>query len=106
MLAAILLLSCSGLAWRRISAKIRPLWLALRSRCTPASPRHHTHMLPCVLACRAVPQEGATFSDMARQAGRALMDALAHSALPLQQVLEVAAVHRQPGVNPLFQVRL
>ncbi|GAB4817358.1 hypothetical protein N2152v2_004404 [Parachlorella kessleri] len=56
------------------------------------------------LPIRTTPHEGTTFAGLARQVARSLGEALAHSALPLQQVLEAAAVPRLPGVNPLFQV--
>ena len=52
--------------------------------------------------CRAV--EGATFADVACSTSKAMLDALAHSALPLELVLAATGVARMPGVNPLFQV--
>ena len=53
---------------------------------------------------RAAPAEGATFADMARGAAEALLAALSHCDLPLQEVVEASGVRRQPGINPLFQV--
>jgi non-ribosomal peptide synthetase component F len=49
--------------------------------------------------------EEASFADLAKQASRATMDALSHSALPLEEIVSAAGVQRKAGVNPLFQVR-
>lgn len=56
------------------------------------------------LPIRAMPPEGATFGDLARQAADALLGAMSNSLLPLQEVVAAAGVPRQAGVSPLFQV--
>ena len=50
-----------------------------------------------------VPAE-ATLESMARAASQATIDAMAHAALPFQDVLKASGVGRTPGANPLFQV--
>ena len=50
--------------------------------------------------------EGASVGAMAAAAGQAMADALAHSLLPLADVVAAAGARRTPGVNPLFQVLL
>lgn len=56
------------------------------------------------LPVRAVAAGGASWADMAQAASRATLEALAHGALPVDQILAAAQVQRIPGVNPLFQV--
>ena len=56
------------------------------------------------LPIRAVPPEGAAFAELAKSAAAAIEAALAHSLLPLAEVVRASGVGRTLGVSPLFQV--
>ena len=56
------------------------------------------------LPVRGYVGEEASFVDLCHAASVATVDALDHSALPLEHVVAAAGVVRTPGANPLFQV--
>ena len=56
------------------------------------------------LPIRCVASEDATFADIVRTASKAILAAMDHALLPLEEVIAAAGVARIPGVNPLFQV--
>ena len=58
------------------------------------------------LPVRCSAAEGQRFADVVQAASQATLSALAHSLLPLQEVVQVSGVQRMPGVTPLFQVSI
>ena len=56
------------------------------------------------LPVRCAAEEDQSFAGLAQKASRATLDVLAHSLLPLTDILQAAGVQRMPGVSPLFQV--
>ena len=58
------------------------------------------------LPVRCLADGSASWAELARAASRAVLEALEHSALPIDQILAASGVQRVPGANPLFQVRL
>jgi non-ribosomal peptide synthetase component F len=53
---------------------------------------------------RCLPAEDGSFADMISAAGKAMLAALDHSVLPLEDIVAVSGVPRIPNANPLFQV--
>ena len=54
--------------------------------------------------CTLAEDERLSFTQVALHVSQALLNALEHSLLPLEQVVAAAGVSRVPGANPLFQV--
>lgn len=59
---------------------------------------------PVAVRCRV--DSSGSLADAVRNSSSAMLEGLAHSSLPLQEVVAAVGAERIPGVSPLFQVLL
>lgn len=57
------------------------------------------------LPLRASAGDETSFADLAAKASKAVLEALEHSILPLQEIVAAVGAPRIPGATPLFQAR-